>query len=73
MYTGRGQAEGLGIRMETALQAGVDRVFWAGLVENDFSGPIHANEGLLAKDTWRRKPAFEAYRRLILSSRPYPK
>lgn len=70
VYTEEGQAKELAFRMKAALQAGVNRIFWAGLVENDFSGPIHAKEGLLAKDTWRRKPVFEAYRQFIQSSAP---
>ncbi len=70
VYTEDGQAEELVIRMQEAFDAGVNRIFWAGLVENDFSGPIHAHEGLLAKITWRRKPAFDAYRQFILSYEP---
>lgn len=68
VYSEEVQAEELTIRMDAAFGAGVDRIFWAGLVENDFSGPIHAKEGLLAKDTWRRKPVFDAYREFIRSS-----
>ena len=70
VYTEEGQADELAPRMEAALSAGVDRIFWAGLVENDFAGPIHAKEGLLEKNTWRRKPVFEAYRQFIQSSAP---
>lgn len=59
------QAEDLPLRMEATLQAGVDRVFWASLVENPSVEEVFFKEGLLELDTWRRKPVFTAYRDFI--------
>ena len=64
-YSDARQADDLRRRITTAVEAGVDRVFWASLVENPHVRAIHRKEGLIARDPWRRKPGFGVYRRLI--------
>ena len=67
VYTEELQAQELPDRINTTLAAGVDRVFWAFLRDLDIPGDRLAQTlGLLAKD-YRFKPAFSAYRDVILS------
>jgi len=51
--------------MKTARRRGVDRLFWASLVENPAVSWIFQHKGLIERDTWRHKAAFDAYRDLI--------
>lgn len=64
-YSEAAQAVDLRARMMAARDAGADRLFWSGLVENPSVDPLHRREGLIAHDSWRRKPAFDAYRDII--------
>lgn len=51
-------------RMRAALDAGVERAFWVMLVETDGADERFRKMALI-DGRWRRKPAFEAYRRLV--------
>lgn len=64
-YSESGQAQDLMARMAAARDAGVERLFWAGLAENPSVAQIYRKEGLIERSTWRRKLAFESYARLI--------
>ena len=64
-FTEAAQARDLRQRLTLARRHGVDRVFWAALADSFFVRPVHRQEGLIEPQAWRRKPAFEAYRRLI--------
>ncbi len=67
-YTEESQAQQLPDRINTALEAGVDRVFWAALRDRDIPGDRLAQTlGLLAID-WRFKEAYSVYRDLIASA-----
>ncbi|RMF66047.1 MAG: T9SS C-terminal target domain-containing protein [Calditrichaeota bacterium] len=67
VYTEALQAQELPERINTTLAAGVDRVFWSFLRDLDIPGDRLAQTlGLLASD-YRFKPAFSAYRDVILS------
>lgn len=68
-YSESAQARDLPQRLSAALSAGVARVFWAGLAENPAVEPIYRHEGLIERGSFRRKPAFEAYRALIAEAR----
>ncbi len=63
-YESAVQAEDLRQKMTTALEAGVDRVFWASLVQNLAVAPHFQQESLITID-WTKKPAFFAYQELI--------
>jgi len=62
------QADDLVERLRTARSSGVDRLFWASLVENPHVARVHRREGLIERGTWRLKPAFDAYQHLIETS-----
>lgn len=64
-WSEQAQADDLSPRMRTARRRGVDLAFWASLIENPNVAPIFRREGLIERDTWRRKPAFGKYQRLI--------
>lgn len=64
-YAEAAQATDLVRRLRAGVDSGVDRLFWASLAENPAVAPVHRREGLIERGTWRRKPAFDAYRRLI--------
>jgi hypothetical protein len=64
-------AEDVRLRIRAALDAGVRRVFWGPLVEPPQVEPRFVPMSLIVRSDYRRKPAFEAYRRLI-SADPAP-
>lgn len=67
-YTETAHVADLRDRLSVARDAGVDRIFWQQLVENPLT-PVHfQNMALIEQGTWRRKPAFEAYRAWISSN-----
>jgi hypothetical protein len=63
-YSEELHAQDLIQRLRTALKSGVDRVFWAHLDENPHADARFQPMGLVTRQ-WRKKPAFEAYKRLI--------
>lgn len=65
IYTEAAQAADLPTRLQTALDAGVDRVFWSFLQDRDIPGDRLAQTLGLIDRNWQRKPAFFAYRDLI--------
>lgn len=65
MYSASAQADDVVRRLRLALEHGVDRVFWAAPLENLDLEPAFRHEGLIERDSWRRKPAFDALRALI--------
>ena len=48
--------------MIIASNEGVDRIFWSHFVENPAVEEVFFQEGLIEYETWRRKPAYYAYR-----------
>ena len=55
--------------MPAALEAGVDRVFWAALTDTPHVAPVHQREGLIEPgESWRPKPAYFSYRSVIRES-----
>ena len=64
-YSENLQAEELVQRMDIAVANGVDRIFWSHLVENPAVDAIYFKEGLIEHLSWKRKPAFFAYRDYI--------
>lgn len=64
-YSESRQADDLRVRLGLARKHGVDRLFWASMADSPFVAEHHRREGLIEPKAWRRKPAFEAYRRLI--------
>ncbi len=61
-FTEEIQAQELVERMQIASTEGVDIIFWSHLVENPAVDEIYFHEGLIEYETWRRKPAFYAYK-----------
>ncbi len=59
------QAQELVQRMEIASSGGVDRILWSHLMENPAVEDIYFQEGLIEYQTWRKKPAFFAYKEYL--------
>ena len=66
VYSPELHVEDLSTRIPTALNAGVDRVFWTTLVETPAFGQQYGPMALITPG-WQRKPAFETYHRMIAS------